>query len=208
MKVLIADELPRNTNGKLDLYRIGRGDISGTTYNVKEKHLLKCLSDIKLEPFDESQTDIIKETMKHIAADMKDGLPFIKSKTEDLDMNQNMNPFAGLNSMNQMGNQMMMNMMSMVGKMNQPGNNPCQQQSMEDASHSASNVQQINQMINLINQMNQQNWQMMQQMYAQNCQLTMQFYQLLPGLLNMTAANMPNKPFAQTDTESEAESEE
>lgn len=227
LQVLIADELPRNTNGKLDLYRIGRGEVSGKTYKVKENHLFKCLSDIKLELYDEAKADIIKDAIKYIAADMKDGLPFIKSKTEDYDMNQNMNPFASFNAMNQMGNRMMMNMMNMMGRMNQPRNNqycnnqPCNNQPGSSQPqqpfngmpfYPSWNVQQINQMINMINQNNQQCWQMIQVMYTQNCQMLQQLFRMMPGMFNMPYQNMPfsnipNAPIAQPDAEGEKETE-
>ena len=134
-------------------------------------------------------------------------------------MNQKMNPFAGFNSMNQMGNQMMMNMMNMMGNMNQPGSGQPQQPFAGTVFNPSWNVQQINQIITCINQMHQQSWQILQMMYAQNCQMTQQLFQMMAGMCNnmptanmpfanMPFANMPNAPFAQQNKEGEAESEE
>ena len=138
---------------------------------------------------------------------------FIKSKTEDYDMNQKMNPFAAFNSMNQMGNQMMMNMMNMMGGNNQQGFCQPQQPFSGMAFNPSLSIQQINQMITWINQNNQMSWQMMQMMYAQNCQIMQKLYQMIPNMGNMPFGNMPfgnmpNSPFAQQGNVSEPESEE
>ncbi|MDO4806482.1 MAG: AMP-binding protein [Coriobacteriales bacterium] len=107
-RVMIVDELPRNANGKVDLYAINQGKVSGTTYEVKTKKVADLIADIRLIPLKEEESDMIKDALSAIAEDVKGGLPFAnKEGKEDTIMNQSFNPIAGFNALNQMGAQAM-----------------------------------------------------------------------------------------------------
>jgi acyl-coenzyme A synthetase/AMP-(fatty) acid ligase len=120
-RVMISESLPRNGNGKIDLYRIGRGEVEGDVFTVETVKILKHVTDIKLKPYKECKSDMIKEVFDGISKEIKSSLPFnCGNNSEERWENNNMNKaFESFNSMNRMGMQMMNNMM---GKMsNMPG---------------------------------------------------------------------------------------
>ncbi len=171
LRVLIAQELPRNANGKLDLYAITQGAVSGQTYRVETVRVKKCVTDLRLLPLGDEAADMIRSVFQDIAADVKSALPYHKNdNTTEENTMKNMNPFACFNGMNQMGSQMMNMLMS---QMNQAGQNPAFFGFPQDM---ASWMQQMNQMFACMNQMNQQGLQMMQQMFSQNAQMMQQMF--------------------------------
>ena len=70
--VLIAEELPRNANGKIDLYAINRGEVSGDRYTVELRKKGETITDLQLQPSQDDLKDIVAETYKGIAKDMMD----------------------------------------------------------------------------------------------------------------------------------------
>ena len=119
-RVMIAEELPRNGNGKIDLYRIGRGEVEGEIFTVESVRILDKLADFKLVPYKEGPADMIKEVFDGISAEIKSNLPFNKDntdnkKTEENEMNAAKKAVESFNEMNRMGMQMMNNMMGKMG---------------------------------------------------------------------------------------------
>ena len=110
---LIAEELPRNANGKVDAYGIQQGQVSGDRYEVKAVKQKGCITDFRLIR-DKGETDnMIREVMDGIKEDLKDNLS-IRNRIAEKENGSN--PFASLNAMSQMISQMM----SMISYMNQP----------------------------------------------------------------------------------------
>lgn len=119
-RVMIVEELPRNANGKVDLYAITQGKVSGATYEVKTKTVAELIVDIRLIPLKEEESDMIKDALSAIAKDVKDGLPFANKKEKgDTTMNKSFDPVAGFNTLNQMGAQAMNMLFGGMGQANQ-----------------------------------------------------------------------------------------
>lgn len=172
LQVLIAEELPRNANGKIDLYAINQGQVSGQRYRVETTSFQKRVTDFRLLPLGDDAADMIQYVFQDIAADMKAKLPCHKNDNnmEENNTMKNMNPFACLNGINQMGSQMMNLLMAQLG---QAGQNPA---FFGMPQNMASGMQQMNQMFATMNQVNQQSCQMVQQMFNQNCQMMQQMF--------------------------------
>ncbi len=122
-RVMIAKELPRNGNGKIDLYKIGRGEVEGDVYTVEAVRVLGIGTDFKLSPYQEGPADMIKEVLDGISAELGSNLPFCKrenqtekhqSNEEDSEMGNMKEGFDNFNAMNRMGKEMLKNM---AGKM-------------------------------------------------------------------------------------------
>jgi hypothetical protein len=114
VRIMIAEELPRNGNGKIDLYKINRGEVEGDVYSTEAVHRHGELTDFKLVPYEEGPADMIKEVFDGITAEIKGNLPFNKNNLKE---DNKMNPkkaFEDWNAMNSMGRQMMQNMMSQM----------------------------------------------------------------------------------------------
>ncbi len=121
-RVMVVDMLPRNGNGKIDLYKLGRGDVTGNIFSVEIVKLLKHVTDFKLKPYKEGPADMIKEVFDDIANEMKSSLPLNEFNDKERWINKNMNnkkfakqAYESFNSMNKMGMQMMNNMMEKMG---------------------------------------------------------------------------------------------
>ena len=114
-RVLISPNLPRNANGKLDLFGIAQGQAEGDLYNIVPIRFGSALSDIQLIRLDEKQSDMLRELFEDIKTDVKDSIPKNQpnKKTEDNTMNQNQgNSFMPFSPM---GGAPMMNMMNQNG---------------------------------------------------------------------------------------------
>jgi acyl-coenzyme A synthetase/AMP-(fatty) acid ligase len=147
-RVMIAQELPRNSNGKLDLYRIGRGEVEGDIYEVKPVTVLGKVQDFALVALKEESADMIKEVFDGISAELKNDLPFHSSKDkhikqEESDMKNVKRVIDTYNAMNSVGRQMMKNMMSQTAQ--KFGCNQAGSCSMPDAKKAAEFLQQLNQ---------------------------------------------------------------
>ena len=122
-RVLLAKELPRNGNGKIDLYKISRGDVEGETFTVETVRVLERITDFRLHSYDNGPADMIQEVFDGISAELKSNMPFNKNKSKDKKgdesaMKTPKKAFETFNSMNRMGMQMMKNMMSKMGQTN------------------------------------------------------------------------------------------
>ena len=128
-RVMITKSLPRNGNGKIDLYKIERGEVEGDIFSVEIVKVFKQITGFKLKPYKEGKADMIKEVFDNISKEMKSNLPFNKETNNENEERQensymkNMNSakkaFEGFNSMNRMGMQMMNNMMGKMGSAQQ-----------------------------------------------------------------------------------------
>jgi len=181
VRVLISPELPRNANGKLDLYGIAQGQAEGEIYEVKPVRLGDRVSDIQLVRFEEKRADMIKEVFNGIKADMKDSLPFEKLKTtmENSNMKQNNVPFMPFSAMNWMnqpeedGNKAPANY-AFYGMPQFPMPN------FQAVNQVMAQVfsQKVNQLAAYAYQMTQVGAQMFQQMYMQQSQMMQNFVEL------------------------------
>lgn len=67
-RILITDDLPKNANGKLDLYRINQGEVSGETFEVKPVRRMGRICDFIIKPLKEDESaDMIREVFDGIA---------------------------------------------------------------------------------------------------------------------------------------------
>lgn len=113
-RVMITGELPRNANGKIDLFRISRGEVEGEVFTVKPVSLLDTLTDFKLMPYQEGPADMIKEVFDGLSAELKGRLPCCTNKNtetdeEDTETMNTKKAFEDFNAMNRMGRQMVKN---------------------------------------------------------------------------------------------------
>ena len=125
-RVMIVDELPKNGNGKVDLYRISRGDVGGSTYSVEPKKVLGSILSIRLSPVkDESSVDMLKEVFDEI----KDDILLNNTTKECNEEMKDKRPYAtGFRAMNELGSQFLKlihNNPSCMGM-------PCMQQMMQN----------------------------------------------------------------------------
>ena len=121
-RIMIAEELPRNGNGKIDLYRINRGEVEGETFTAEPVKRGGVLTDFRLVPYEEGPADMIKEVFDGISAELRNSMPFNNRNTdstngnkEECNMNK-FNPFSAFMAMNKMGMQMMQNMMNQMSQ--------------------------------------------------------------------------------------------
>ena len=70
-RVMLAESLPRNANGKIDLYRLNQGDVSGDVYTVDPVREQDQLSDFNLTPFEDASGDVVEQVIDGISADIK-----------------------------------------------------------------------------------------------------------------------------------------
>lgn len=149
MRVMIVEEFPRNGNGKIDLYKIGRGEVSGEVFTIETVRQQNQTADFKLVPYEEGPADMIKEVFDGISAELKSNLPFNKNISgentkEENDMKYAKKALDDFNAMNRMGSQMMTNMMNKMGQQAQNfGGKPCE--GMPDMQKMMAEMQQMNQ---------------------------------------------------------------
>lgn len=112
LRVLIAEELPRNPNGKIDANRIGRGLVVGRRYAVETDRENEQITGFRLTVVEEHCEDVLHEAantiIEDIFAEYKDfGCVYNFNQKEDNQMfnfNDAQNFFR---NMNQMGSQWM-----------------------------------------------------------------------------------------------------
>ena len=195
-RVKIVEEMPRNGNGKIDLYKLRKDEIEGLTYTIDVRCRKNQICDIKIVPYEDGPADMIKEVFDGLSAELKGNLPHNKilNTKEGYKMSNKNNLFEGLNAMNQMGKQMMNNMMNGMGQKNQTPNFcnmsfPCMpdmskaMESMQQMQNMAfgmmPNIPQLNQMINSMLQMNLMALNMMQKTIDQNTKMMNQYMELM-----------------------------
>lgn len=208
-RIMIVQALPRNGNGKVDLYRLSRGEAEGDVFTVEAVRLLDRLADFRLQPYQEGPADMIREVFDGISVNFKEKLPFHKTHTTDnKEEEQNManikKALGTFNAMNRMGKMMMKNMMNMTqGK---PGRGPfCGMPGMPKTMADMGQMKetmipqmqaQMNQMVACMNLMNQTALNMMQMAYAQNLQMMNQFFETV-GKQAVAAKNQTGEPAAE-----------
>ena len=149
IRVMIVEEFPRNGNGKIDLYKIGRGEVSGEVFTIETVRQQNQTADFKLVPYEEGPADMIKEVFDGISAELKSNLPFNKNISgentkEENDMKYAKKALDDFNAMNRMGSQMMTNMMNKMSQQAQNfGGKPCA--GMPDMQKMMAEMQQMNQ---------------------------------------------------------------
>ena len=75
-RVMLSEKLPRNTNGKIDLYQINQGQVSGDVYTVDVVRDGDQLLDFTLTSFeDDSSSDVVEMVIGNIAEDIKNSAP-------------------------------------------------------------------------------------------------------------------------------------
>ena len=128
-RVMLAETFPLNANGKIDLFKLNRGEISGDVYEVEEVREDDQLTDFKITIIKETGSpDLIQAVYEDIQAeiksDIKGKLPSSKCiqnfKKENPTMENSNKLFENANAMwqmrQQMQQQMMNNMQSMMGQ--------------------------------------------------------------------------------------------
>ena len=119
-RVMLAEDLPRNSNGKIDLYQLNQGHVSGDVYTVDLVHVDDKLTDLILTPFEEDSSDVVEQVIDGISADIKSNAPGSKIirnvKAGTPIMNYNNILYEDFNIMRHMHQQMMDNVRGMVSQ--------------------------------------------------------------------------------------------
>jgi hypothetical protein len=115
-RVMIVETFPLNANGKIDLFQLNRGLISGDVYNVELERKSGKLTGFNLTPCQDGPTDMIEMVFDDIKKDITNKLPtsklMKKCKKENPTMENN-KPFEYFDPMCYMQQQMMNNMSGM-----------------------------------------------------------------------------------------------
>ena len=74
-RVMLAESLPRNANGKIDLYQLNRGQVAGEAYTVDKILTDDQLTDFSLTLCDDGPVDAIEQVIDDISNDFKNSLP-------------------------------------------------------------------------------------------------------------------------------------
>ena len=82
-QVMLVEEFPLNANGKIDLYQLNHGKVSGDMYTVEPVRSQDQLSDFRLIPCEAGQTDVIAQILEDMSEDIKNSLPGKKRVNND-----------------------------------------------------------------------------------------------------------------------------
>ena len=118
-QVMLAETLPRNSNGKIDLYQLNRGQVSGDMYMVNPVRTQDQLSDFTLDPCEEGPADAIEQVIDDISNDFKNKQSSKKPgwKNKGTSMSESRDRFnAKYDSMLYMHRQMMNNMRGVMSQ--------------------------------------------------------------------------------------------
>ena len=74
-QVMLVEKFPLNSNGKIDLYQLNHGKVSGDMYTVEPVHSRDQLSDFRLIPCEAGQTDVIAQILEDMSEDIKKSMP-------------------------------------------------------------------------------------------------------------------------------------
>ena len=120
-RVMLAETLPRNSNGKIDLYKLNRGEVSGEVYTVEPVRTQDQLTDFALPCCEDETGDIVEQVLESISSDIKSKAPGsrimrdIKKGTSVMEDGSN-KLYENFNSLWYMHRQMMENMFGMMGQ--------------------------------------------------------------------------------------------
>jgi hypothetical protein len=119
---MLAEKLPLNANGKVDLAQLNQGMVSGEKYAVEAVYENDQLTDFELEPVVQGPSDIVQMAFEEISDGMRESMSSNKlmeilRKREAPTMGELSEAMLGnLDSMNRMHQQAMRNSFSMVGQ--------------------------------------------------------------------------------------------
>lgn len=161
LRVLVAEELPRNINGKIDVSKISKGEVEGRKYTVEKIKCSGSVTDFKLKPLKENADNMIQQVLSGFAKDTFANNMFNNNmfngsfgqKGGQTTMNFN-NSQAFFNNFSQMGS-FWMNMMNRFSQMNPSGQMNQMTQMMADYA----------------NRMFMLNMQMTENIYKQNMKM-------------------------------------
>ena len=119
-RVMMVEEFPRNTNGKIDLHKLSQGQVSDDVYAVDLVREQDHLSDFSLTPFKDESGDVVEQVIGGISADIKSNSPGSKLvrnlKTGKRPKGHNNMFYDQFNIMSHMNQQMMNNMSGMMSQ--------------------------------------------------------------------------------------------
>ena len=120
-QVMLAETLPMNANGKVDLFKLNRGQVSGEKFTVEQIRENGQLSDFELSPCEEGPSDIVQQAFDEISDGMRESLSTNKFmellKKESPTMSDYSEALLGnIDSMYQMHQQAVKNTFSMISQ--------------------------------------------------------------------------------------------
>ena len=83
VQVMLVETFPLNANGKIDLYQLNHGKVSGEMYTVEPIRSKDQLSDFQLVPCEAGQTDVIAQILGDMSEDLKKSMPGKKRANSD-----------------------------------------------------------------------------------------------------------------------------
>ena len=229
-RVMLVDELPRNPNGKVDIFRLSNGEVTGRQFKVETVKLPSNVTDVMLVPVVTEEDDMLQDAMKAIANDIKESSASFfnnNSNREESDMKQKFNPFAFFSSANQMGSKMMGQMGQMGqmfggacnGQQGQPGGFPFMMYGMPQPGqmpmmpmmfnmpqfghpNQTQQMNQMNQMMAMqLNQMYMMTKQTMEMMYQNNMKMLEKMNEIIQkGLAGTDGCSQKNEETAGEST--------
>ena len=119
-RMMLVEEFPRNTNGKIDLHKLSQDQVSDDVYAVDPVRVQDHLSDFSLTPFKDESGDVVEQVMDGISADIKNNTPGsrlirnMKSGTPVRGYNNMF--FDNFNIMSHLRQQMVNNMFGMMSQ--------------------------------------------------------------------------------------------
>ena len=118
-RVMLAETLPRNANGKIDLQQLNSGKVSGDIYTVEPVREQDRLTNFSLTPYQNDPGDIVEQVLEGITADFKNRKPgneFIQNMKNRTPMTEYNQFYENFDSMCYMHQQMVDNMIGMIGR--------------------------------------------------------------------------------------------
>ena len=118
-RVMLAEALPRNANGKIDMYQLNRGQVSGDIYTVDPVREQDRLSDFILTPCQDDSGDIVEQILVSINDDIKNRAPgndFFRNMKNGIPMMDFNQFYENYESMCYMRQQMMNNITGMMSQ--------------------------------------------------------------------------------------------
>ncbi len=109
-KVMIVKKMPKNVNGKVDIFKLTNGEVSGPRFKVKLVKACGDLKDIVLKPIAVKKDSMMQDVIKSLTKDMMESTSSynkLNSNSREENQMKQMNPFDYFNNMNQMNAQMM-----------------------------------------------------------------------------------------------------